>query len=516
MSRVTIDLPVQDGQTEVVLGPQRDINFSALDYDTSRRAIIEYIKTYFPDDFNDFIASNGVMMMVEIISMCVAKLALRSDILAKESTLPTAFSEKAVVNHLALLGQKIKRQTAAIVDVECSVGTPSVYDIIIQAGTKFKISNSSDSNPVFYEIYKAPGDWTSDIVIPFGKRGVIAYGIEGSKTTVVAGLSNGLPKQIVYIDESSILDNPIFISVSSNGVASKWTATQDPIESYGPSDTVAEYRLYDDRLELIFGDNVHGKIPPIDSIISVTYRTGGGSRGRIAANMINETRYIPVSSVGISSNVTFRNIYPSSGGVDRETIDQAKIRAPLEYSIHNAIVTLRDYVTFAENYRHPYYGSVSRAMASIDPSDDNKVNVYVLSHGGDGVPALPSQGLKSGLLTYISQFNNLTDKVEILDGIIKAIDINVSVVLFRNSDVGAIKSTVDNIILKYFNDWKMGEPFFLSDFISAIGSVDGVRYVDVIEPTGNILSSNISSLNTVAPYELLSLKSYKTNYYYDA
>lgn len=516
MSRITIDLPIQDGQAEVLVGPQRNINFSALDYDTSRRAIIEYIRTYFPEDFNDFIASNGVMMITEIVSMCVAKLALRSDILAKESTLPTAFSEKAVINHLALIGQKLKRQTASIVDIECSVGTPSTYDVHIQAGTKFKINASSDNNPIFYEIYKAPGDWTSDIVIPFGKRGVVAYGIEGSMNNIVAGISNGSPNQIMYVDDSNILDDPIFVSVNSNGIVTDWDVVQNPIESYGPRDQVVEYRIYDNRLELIFGDNINGKIPVLGSTINVRYRVGGGSRGRIAANIINETRNIQSGALGISNNVIFRNLSPSIGGVDRETIEQAKVRAPAEYATHDMVVTLNDYVTFAENYRHPYYGSVSKATAIVDPVDGNKVNLYVLSHGGDGLPALPSQGLKDGLATHISQYNNITDKVEVLDGVIKAIDIVMSIVLFKNSDVGSIKSVVDNIILKYFDDWKIGEPFFLSDLISSISSVDGIKYVDVIEPAGNILSSNISSLNTVAPIELLALRSYKINYHHDA
>ena len=64
----------------------RKLDFSGLDYTTCRRAIIEYIKTYYPNDFNDFVASNGVMMIMEIVSSVVGKLSLRGDILANEST----------------------------------------------------------------------------------------------------------------------------------------------------------------------------------------------------------------------------------------------------------------------------------------------------------------------------------------------------------------------------------------------------------------------------------------------
>ena len=97
------DLPNTPDEFGVVLPPARlrRLDFSGLDYTTARRAIIEYIRTYFPDDFNDFVASNGIMMISEIIAANVGKLSLRQDILANEATLPTAQTEEAVVNHLA-------------------------------------------------------------------------------------------------------------------------------------------------------------------------------------------------------------------------------------------------------------------------------------------------------------------------------------------------------------------------------------------------------------------------------
>lgn len=515
MSRVSISIPVQGGQSEVQLESQRTIDFSALDYDTSRRAIIEYIKTYFPNEFNDFIASNGLMMLIEIVSMTAAKLALRSDILAKESTLPTAFSERAVINHLALINQKIKRQTSAIVDIECTVGTPSVNNISIKAGTFFKL-NGSDNNPVYYEIYRAPGDWTGDIVIPFGKRGVIAYGIEGFTKSVTAAISNGLADQKIIIEDDNILENPISITSTSAGIQTVWTLIDDPIELYGPTDRVVEYRLYDNRLELIFGDNVNGAIPRIDSIINVRYRVGGGSRGRIGAGVINESKNVFNDPLGVSTTVLFRNISPSIGGIDKETIEQAKLRARSEYSVHNSIVSMKDYITVSENYSHPYYGTVSRAMAVVDDNDQNTVNVYVLSVGGDGLPATPSQGLKDGLTTYIKQYNNITDKVNVIDGRIKAIDINMNVVLYNNSDVGSIKSKVDYVVRHYFDNWKMGQAFYLSDFISNISNIDGVKYVNLIEPVNNILSGkSLSDPAIVSSIELITLKSYKVNFYHD-
>ena len=59
------DLPTNPEQFGVALTPAslRKIDFSGLDFDTSRKAIYEYIATYFPDQFNDFVASNGIVMI---------------------------------------------------------------------------------------------------------------------------------------------------------------------------------------------------------------------------------------------------------------------------------------------------------------------------------------------------------------------------------------------------------------------------------------------------------------------
>ena len=93
------DLPNAPDEFGITLEPAnlRRLDFSGLDYTTARRSIIEYIKTYYPDDFNDFVASNGIMMIMEVLAATTGKLSLRADLLANEAfsvsythlTLPT-------------------------------------------------------------------------------------------------------------------------------------------------------------------------------------------------------------------------------------------------------------------------------------------------------------------------------------------------------------------------------------------------------------------------------------------
>ena len=168
------DLPVDPDEFSVLLPPSelRKIDFSALEFATARRALVEYIKTYFPNDFNDFMSNNGVMMLVELLSYLTAVMSLRSDLLANQSTLPTATSEDAVANHLALIGQSISRATPAIVDIECAVGSPVSADINIPPGQQFTISGD-DGSDITYELFKSPTNLTGSISIPSSKRGII-------------------------------------------------------------------------------------------------------------------------------------------------------------------------------------------------------------------------------------------------------------------------------------------------------------------------------------------------------
>lgn len=518
------ELPNTPDEFGVVLPPPnlRRLDFSGLDYTTARRAGIEYIKTYFPDDFNDFIASNGMMMLLEIFSSGVGKLSLRGDILANEGTLPTAQTEEAVVNHLALINQRIRRQTPAVVDIEVSVDQPTFTDIEIQPGTSFN-TNGPDSSPVTYEIYRAPGDWTGKIVIPAGKRGVIAYGLEGSFSTPVVVTSAGGPNQNYTVQDAGILESPIFVTITVGNTTEEWKVITEPIERYGPTDKVVEVIFIDDKVKFRFGDDVTGQSPVSGSAIEFQYRVGGGIRGRIGVGQIDTSRQLtPLPPANAATSVRFRNVSPSSGGTDRESLEAAKKRAPRDFALQRSIVTAEDYAQAASNFSHPVFGAISKALASIRTSKNaNLVEIYALAEGPDGLPVAPNAGLKAGLVTYFSDLNVLTDYVEVLDGAIRPVDIEMTVIVNRNADASVVKERVENSITSYFNitKWEMGLPFYLSNFIETIKRIDGIAYVDVFVPQGNILPTGKPADPTnktgIGFNELVVEGSRKVTYYYE-
>jgi phage-related baseplate assembly protein len=496
------DLPIAPDEIGVILPPAnlRRIEFSALDFTTARRAIIEYIRTYFPNDFNDFVASNGVMMITEVVANQVDKLSLREDILANEAFLPTSLTEEAVSNHLALINQRIQRQTPAIVDIQVTVQTPLSTDVRIAAGLVFEISGP-DGDPVLYELFKAPGDFESDIVIPAGKRGLIATGIEGSFASPLTISSPGGSNQQFIVPEGDILDQPIFVELDTGSEIQEWTATTEPLERFGPNDHVVNVQLFSDTGIFTFGNDINGQSPLPGQTITIRYRTGGGIRGRIGVGVISDARQVtPLPPASAPVDVVFENISPSNGGTDRETLERAKRRAPRDFAVRAfasdrpaSIVTAEDYAQIASTFRHPVFGAVAKGVTSIRTSPNvNLVEVYVLVEGPENTLVTPNVGLKQGLKTFLEEFNVLTDSVEVLDGVLKPIDIDATVVVSRNADASVVKTKVEAALDTFMDPTSrdMGQPLFVADLYETIMTVDGVAYVDIFEPADNILRTN--------------------------
>lgn len=496
-------LPLSPDEFSVMLPPAklRRIDFSALDFDTSRRAIIEYIRSYYPDDFNDWVAHSGIMMLLETQANNVAKLSLRADLLSNESFLPTCQTETALIEHLALINQTIKPQTPAVVDIEVSVQSALTINIDISAGTRFTVTGP-DGKPLYYELFRAPGDFTSNITIPAGKRGVIGYGIEGKFAGPATLYSPGGPNQQYTIKAADILEEPIVVNVYSGDTPTQWLVTTNPLETYAADAEVVNATFYSDRVDLLFGDNVNGKAPLAGQEIVVNYRVGGGVRGRIGAYAINESRSIAPttpSSATAPVQITFRNLVSSSGGTDRETLDQARKRAPRDFAVRAfasdrpaSITTASDYAQVVSSFASPVYGSVAKAIATIRTDlNANLVELYILAYGSDGL-VTPSLGLKQAVSTYVSAYNVLTDTVNVLDGAIKSISTDMTVVVNRNSDASVVRTNVNAALDAFFNvnNRDIGQPLYVSDIIETISNVDGVSYVDLFSPANNILQTN--------------------------
>ncbi len=87
-----------------------------------------------------------------------------------------------------------------------------------------------------------------------------------------------------------------------------------------------------------FGVRRYGAVPPMDAQVWVTgYRYGGGHRGNVGARTLTALR------TTVPSVKQVYNLDAASGGVDAETVENAKVRGPLELRGGNRAVTAADF-----------------------------------------------------------------------------------------------------------------------------------------------------------------------------
>jgi predicted phage baseplate assembly protein len=139
-----------------------------------------------------------------------------------------------------------------------------------------------------------------------------------------------------------------------DGRTSDWTARQDLLES-GESDRVFVVEVESDGTAYLrFGDDVNGKRPDAGTQFVASYRIGNGSAGNVGADSL------VVLAAGDARIVACRNPLPAVGGVDPETIDQIRRRAPQAFLTQERAVSMPDYEAVAESDPR-----VDRAVASL-------------------------------------------------------------------------------------------------------------------------------------------------------
>jgi predicted phage baseplate assembly protein len=126
--------------------------------------------------------------------------------------------------------------------------------------------------------------------------------------------------------------------------AAHWTEVADFADA-GPDDRVFTWNGATG--EIRFGPGItgrdgrvrqYGAVPDEDAQISVTgYRHGGGRRGNVGAGKLS------VLLTSIPSVESVRNLDPATGGVDAETVENAKVRGPLYLRGGHRAVTATDF-----------------------------------------------------------------------------------------------------------------------------------------------------------------------------
>ena len=91
----------------------READFQSFDYETLRKSMIEYLRTYYPEDFNDFTDSSEYIALIDLIAFLGQSLAFRTDLNARENFIDTAERRDSILKLARLVSYNPKRSTPA-------------------------------------------------------------------------------------------------------------------------------------------------------------------------------------------------------------------------------------------------------------------------------------------------------------------------------------------------------------------------------------------------------------------
>ena len=88
-------------------------DFTSYDFETLRKTMIDYLRTTYPEDFNDFTDSSEYIALIDLIAFMGQSLAFRADLNARENFIDTAQRQDSVFKLSRLVGYSPKRNVAA-------------------------------------------------------------------------------------------------------------------------------------------------------------------------------------------------------------------------------------------------------------------------------------------------------------------------------------------------------------------------------------------------------------------
>jgi hypothetical protein len=234
----------------------------------------------------------------------------------------------------------------------------------------------------------------------------------------------------------------------------------------------------------------------------VRYKTGGGVNSNLGEKAINSLGTYQMRVVGprqdfnqqVERSLTVNNPIPAFGGNDGLSLEQIRNLTSYNFSGQNRDVTLTDYLV--DVYKMPgKFGSPYRANAY---KENNKIVIPILGIDSNAKLTNSSNSLlKSNITEYLSQGRMINDYIEIKDGKILNLAIEIDLHVKNISDT-QISNNVITVVKDFFdiNNYEMNTDIFITDLttkIREISSVVNVLNIKVYNKVGGQYSNNAVS-----------------------
>lgn len=374
------------------------LNVTDLDFDQIKANLKAFLKQQ--SEFQDYdFEGSGLSILLDVLAYNTHYNAYYLNMVANESFLDTAMLRNSVVSHAKRFGYTPHSVTSpsAIVNVTVDSGNNTPGILTIPKGYTF-LSDQIDNRAYNFvttsdvTVGKTANNYVfSNVLIHEGQFVSYDYNYDQSSN----------PKQIFTIPDSTIDTGTLVVSVrqsSSNSDASVYTQSTDVLQVTGISEIYFLQEGQDGQYEIYFGDDIVGKSIPDGAIVTLTYVTSNGTE----ANKANS--FIATASISGLTNIAVDSVVPAIGGSIKETVDQIKYAAPLQFLSQNRAVTTNDYVRLIQE-KYPSFEAVN-----VWGGEDNDPPVY----GKIFIAAKPALGFEITDTEKDYVINNILKPISIL------------------------------------------------------------------------------------------------------
>ena len=372
------------------------LNVTELDFDTLKTNLKNFLKQQ--NEFSDYdFEGAGLNVLLDILAYNTHYNAYYLNMLANESFLDSAVLRNSVVSHAKRYGYTPRSSTAPLAKINFTINSLSSTpgSLTLPAGYVF-LSNLIDTESYNFitledtTVAKTGNNFVfSNLSIYEGKLNSFSFNhIEASN-----------PNQIFVIPDLNIDASTLKVSIqqsSSNLISTVYNLNTDILNVNSDSEIYYLQEGQNGKYEIYFGDNVLGKKLPDGAVVTLRYLVTNGD----IANKANN--FIASSTIGGFSNFTVSSISAASGGSQRETIDQIKFAAPLQFTSQNRAVTKNDYIKLIQQ-KYPQFDAVNVwGGEENDPPIYGKVFISAKPKEGFEVTDAQKEYLKEEIIKPIS------------------------------------------------------------------------------------------------------------------
>lgn len=228
-----------------------------------------------------------------------------------------------------------------------------------------------------------------------------------------------------------------------------------------------------------FGDGIFGRKLNAAELVTITYRTGGGSIGNIPEQTLTKV----VSNSSIVSSVT--NNADFSGGADEQSIEQLRELIPASLRTLDRAVAEQDYSDLLVAKFSEVFAASTEANTD-QPGID--LNIYVVPQGVGISKISDNILLRNKLSNYIDRRKMVTIQFQILDAfgvdVLIALEVFISDTASKSTVAAAIRTAIQNFFSLTTGGSSgsgigFAESILLKDIGNLIESVVGVERFEV-------------------------------------